>query len=73
MAVVPMFDPPRHDTKETIERCIDKGIAVKMVTGAAPSASWLDAVKLEAKNDREGIEHQIGLLHERDVQQSVSR
>ena len=33
VAVVPMFDPPRHDTKETIERCIEKGIMVKMVTG----------------------------------------
>jgi H+-transporting ATPase len=33
LAVVPMFDPPRHDTKETIEKCIEKGISVKMVTG----------------------------------------
>ena len=33
VAVVPMFDPPRIDTKETIERCIEKGIMVKMVTG----------------------------------------
>ncbi len=28
-----MFDPPRHDTKETIDRCREKGISVKMVTG----------------------------------------
>lgn len=33
MAVVPLFDPPRHDTKETIQECIAKGIAVKMITG----------------------------------------
>ncbi|KAK9838144.1 hypothetical protein WJX81_003766 [Elliptochloris bilobata] len=33
VAVVPMFDPPRHDTKDTIEKCIEKGIQVKMVTG----------------------------------------
>ena len=33
MAVVPMYDPPRHDTKETLENCIDKGISVKMITG----------------------------------------
>nr|P54210.1 RecName: Full=Plasma membrane ATPase; AltName: Full=Proton pump [Dunaliella acidophila]AAB49042.1 plasma membrane proton ATPase [Dunaliella acidophila] len=33
LAVLPMFDPPRHDTKETIERCMKQGIAVKMVTG----------------------------------------
>ncbi|KAK9905489.1 hypothetical protein WJX75_000844 [Coccomyxa subellipsoidea] len=31
--LLPLFDPPRHDTKETIERCIEKGIQVKMVTG----------------------------------------
>ena len=31
--LLPLFDPPRHDTKETIERCIEKGISVKMVTG----------------------------------------
>jgi len=31
--LLPLFDPPRHDTKETIERCIAKGIQVKMVTG----------------------------------------
>ncbi|KAK9833068.1 hypothetical protein WJX74_006281 [Apatococcus lobatus] len=31
--LLPLFDPPRHDTKETIEECIRKGISVKMVTG----------------------------------------
>ncbi|KAK9905068.1 hypothetical protein WJX75_009176 [Coccomyxa subellipsoidea] len=33
VAVLPMYDPPRHDTKHTIESCLDKGIQVKMVTG----------------------------------------
>ncbi|CAL8464533.1 g4068 [Coccomyxa elongata] len=33
IAVLPMYDPPRHDTKQTIEHCLDKGIQVKMVTG----------------------------------------
>lgn len=33
MCLLPLFDPPRHDTKETIERCKEKGISVKMVTG----------------------------------------
>lgn len=31
--MVPLFDPPRHDTKETIERCQEMGIHVKMITG----------------------------------------
>jgi len=33
VGLVPLFDPPRHDTKETIERCMVMGIQVKMVTG----------------------------------------
>ena len=33
IGLLPLFDPPRHDTKETIERCLEKGISVKMVTG----------------------------------------
>ena len=33
VGLVPLFDPPRHDTKETIERCIELGINVKMITG----------------------------------------
>lgn len=33
VGLVPLFDPPRHDTKETIERCHLMGISVKMITG----------------------------------------
>mmetsp|Transcript_24189 Transcript_24189/g.43300 ORF Transcript_24189/g.43300 Transcript_24189/m.43300 type:complete len:1063 (-) Transcript_24189:267-3455(-) len=33
LACVPMFDPPRHDTKSTIDNCGHQGIRVKMVTG----------------------------------------
>ena len=33
VCLLPLFDPPRHDTKETIDRCREKGISVKMVTG----------------------------------------
>lgn len=33
VGIVPLFDPPRHDTKDTIERCLDMGIHVKMITG----------------------------------------
>ncbi|KAG2497004.1 hypothetical protein HYH03_005008 [Edaphochlamys debaryana] len=33
LALLPLFDPPRHDTKETIEYCHTQGIEVKMVTG----------------------------------------
>ncbi|KAH9111579.1 hypothetical protein AeMF1_013924, partial [Aphanomyces euteiches] len=33
VGLMPLFDPPRHDTAETIRRAIDLGVAVKMVTG----------------------------------------
>lgn len=33
VALLPLFDPPRHDTRETVERCLEKGIQVKMITG----------------------------------------
>ncbi|GLI62247.1 hypothetical protein VaNZ11_004843 [Volvox africanus] len=33
LGLLPLFDPPRHDTKDTIEYCHQQGIEVKMVTG----------------------------------------
>eukprot|EP00164_Ancoracysta_twista_P001497 GFYU01001962.1.p1 GENE.GFYU01001962.1~~GFYU01001962.1.p1 ORF type:complete len:976 (-),score=405.00 GFYU01001962.1:1123-4050(-) len=31
--LIPLFDPPREDTKDTIERALARGVDVKMVTG----------------------------------------
>lgn len=33
LGILPMFDPPREDSKVTIERANEKGVTVKMVTG----------------------------------------
>ena len=33
LGILPMFDPPRDDSKTTIEKVRAKGVAVKMVTG----------------------------------------
>lgn len=33
IGLMPLFDPPRHDTADTIKKAIELGIAVKMVTG----------------------------------------
>lgn len=33
VGLIPIFDPPRHDTKATVEKCIEMGIGVKMITG----------------------------------------
>uniref|UniRef100_A0A0E0L0Z9 Plasma membrane ATPase n=1 Tax=Oryza punctata TaxID=4537 RepID=A0A0E0L0Z9_ORYPU len=33
LAVLPLFDPPRHDSSETIRRALNLGVNVKMITG----------------------------------------
>ncbi|KAK7857722.1 plasma membrane atpase 2 [Quercus suber] len=33
VALLPHFDPPRHDSAETIRRALDLGVSVKMITG----------------------------------------
>ncbi|XP_066369775.1 plasma membrane ATPase 1-like isoform X2 [Miscanthus floridulus] len=33
VALMPLFDPPRHDSAETIQRALNLGVNVKMITG----------------------------------------
>lgn len=33
MGLLPLFDPPRHDSAETIRKALDLGVSVKMITG----------------------------------------
>ncbi|EQC33461.1 hypothetical protein SDRG_08972 [Saprolegnia diclina VS20] len=33
VGLLPLFDPPRHDTAETIRKALELGVSVKMVTG----------------------------------------
>ncbi|KAL1916782.1 uncharacterized protein VTP21DRAFT_5486 [Calcarisporiella thermophila] len=33
IGLLPLHDPPRHDTKETIDRALSLGVHVKMITG----------------------------------------
>ncbi|KAI9072727.1 hypothetical protein K1719_045290 [Acacia pycnantha] len=33
VGLLPLFDPPRHDSGQTIERALDLGVSVKMITG----------------------------------------
>jgi len=37
LGVLSLFDPPRPDSKQTIEHAIDNGVMVKMITGACPT------------------------------------
>ena len=34
---MPLFDPPRHDSAETIRRALNLGVSVKMITGVDSS------------------------------------
>lgn len=33
IGILPLFDPPRHDSAETIRRALNLGVNVKMITG----------------------------------------
>lgn len=33
LGLMPLFDPPRHDSAETIRRALNLGVSVKMITG----------------------------------------
>lgn len=33
VGLLPLFDPPRHDSAETIRRALELGVKVKMITG----------------------------------------
>jgi len=33
IGLLPLFDPPRHDTSDTIYRALELGVSVKMITG----------------------------------------
>lgn len=35
VGLMPLFDPPRHDSAETIRRALNLGVNVKMITGAS--------------------------------------
>lgn len=35
VGLLPLFDPPRHDSAETIRRALNLGVNVKMITGIA--------------------------------------
>nr|PNR43368.1 hypothetical protein PHYPA_015748 [Physcomitrium patens] len=33
LGILPLFDPPRHDTSDTVHRALELGVSVKMITG----------------------------------------
>jgi hypothetical protein len=39
VGLLPLFDPPRHDSAETIRRALNLGVNVKMITGRSHSST----------------------------------
>uniref|UniRef100_A0A7I4EHS2 Plasma membrane ATPase n=1 Tax=Physcomitrium patens TaxID=3218 RepID=A0A7I4EHS2_PHYPA len=33
LGIIPLFDPPRHDTSNTVHRALELGVNIKMITG----------------------------------------
>lgn len=46
IGIMPLFDPPRHDSAETIRRALNLGVNVKMITGWLLSDSLFVVVEL---------------------------
>lgn len=40
IGLMPLFDPPRHDSAETIRRALNLGVNVKMITGGFSFAGF---------------------------------
>ena len=56
MGVLSLFDPPRHDTADTLANAREQGIVVKMVTGDQ------QAIAIEtSKSIALGVDHEKGL------------
>ena len=55
VGLVPLYDPPRDDSKEAIEEAQEKGVSVKMVTGDNIAVAQYIASQLEIGKDIEDI------------------
>lgn len=49
VGLLPLFDPPRHDSAETIRQALNLGVNVKMITGT-PSQMHLLHLQYSAFN-----------------------
>ncbi|EOY03353.1 H(+)-ATPase 4 isoform 1 [Theobroma cacao] len=59
IGLMPLFDPPRHDSADTIRRALNLGVNVKMITGAYP---YIDTASnyLNALGDQLAIAKETG-------------
>ncbi len=60
IGLIPLFDPPRDDSKETISDLKKHGVNVKMVTGDNLAVAEYIADALDIGNDIENIRHLKG-------------
>lgn len=50
VGLLPLFDPPRHDSAETIRRALNLGVNVKMITGTYLAIFGSQSVNVEKVN-----------------------
>ena len=51
VGLIPLFDPPREDSAETIQTASDMGVSVKMITGDHTAIARQTAHQVHLKND----------------------
>ena len=67
VGLVPLFDPPREDSKEAIEEAKARGVTVKMVTGDNIAVAQYIASLLDIGKDIEDIQALKGQTHQEQV------
>ncbi len=60
VGLIPLFDPPRDDSKQAVAEAMDKGISVKMITGDNISVAKYIAAALDIGDDIENIKELKG-------------
>lgn len=65
LGIMTFLDPPRPDTKRTIERAMEYGVSVKMITGMRHSFFWdlsLNLATSKRQHKIESLEQQTCLV-----------
>ena len=60
VGLIPLFDPPREDSKKAISTAVEKGISVKMITGDNTAVAKYIAKLLDIGEDIEDIKELKG-------------
>ena len=67
VGLVPLFDPPRDDSKEAIAEAKAKGVTLKMVTGDNIAVAQYIATQLDIGEDIKDIQELKGQTHQEQI------